>query len=86
MELQEDEEMDKVLMDSRNEVYLVYFSCHDLSDSHQPPKSLASLSEEHVVYSTLDMTSEYKPLTGRMGFPVVSHEDSLFFKLTPVCG
>ena len=69
MELQEDEEMDEVLMDSLDEIYLVHSSSCDFSDSHQAPKSSASLSEEHVVYSTLDAASEY--ISYKTKFPSV---------------
>ncbi|XP_047422394.1 neuroblastoma breakpoint family member 15-like isoform X2 [Sciurus carolinensis] len=48
MELQESGEMDEVLLDSLDEMYLTPSSCHNLPDSHQPPKSPSSLSEEHV--------------------------------------
>ncbi|XP_077881050.1 uncharacterized protein LOC144367764 isoform X2 [Ictidomys tridecemlineatus] len=60
MELQVEEDMNEVLMDSLKEVLLAHSSCHDLSHfSGLPSKSPASLSEEHVVYSTLDGASEY---------------------------
>ncbi|XP_047421596.1 uncharacterized protein LOC124993976 [Sciurus carolinensis] len=48
MEPQESEEMDEVLLDPLDEMDLTPSSCHNLPDSHQPPKSPSSLSEEHV--------------------------------------
>lgn len=64
MELQESGEMDEVLLDSLDEMDLTPSSCHNLPDSHQPPKSPSSLSEEHVDVDSKYITSKENKAPG----------------------